>query len=87
MSDEVEFGKKRSGGRTATHHAPQKRDEAAFKQLVSVHKGRVYNLCLRMLSNTAEAEDIAQDAFVRAFLALTRFEGTASSAPGSTESR
>ena len=53
----------------------KKRDEAAFKQLVSLHKGRVYNLCFRMLSNTAEAEDIAQDAFVRAFLAIESFRG------------
>ena len=51
----------------------KKRDEAAFTQLVHLHKNRVYNLCLRMLSNSAEAEDIAQDVFVRAFMSISSF--------------
>ena len=33
----------------------KRRDEAAFKQLVKRHKSLVYNVCLRMLSNTQEA--------------------------------
>ena len=51
----------------------KKRDETAFTQLVQLHKNRVYNLCLRMLSNSAEAEDIAQDVFVRAFMSISSF--------------
>ncbi len=51
----------------------KRRDEAAFKQLVKRHKSLVYNVCLRMLSNSEEAEDIAQDVFVRAFLSIGSF--------------
>ncbi|HVF50033.1 MAG TPA: sigma factor, partial [Pyrinomonadaceae bacterium] len=35
-------------------------DIAAFEQLYERHNRRVYSLCLRMTSNTAEAEDLAQ---------------------------
>ena len=51
----------------------KRRDETAFKQLVKRHKSLVYNVCLRMLSNSEEAEDIAQDVFVRAFLSIGSF--------------
>ena len=71
------------GARTPGRHASvdekrlvkrlKKRDESAFSQLVRLHKNRVYNLCLRMLSNSAEAEDIAQDVFVRAFMSIGSF--------------
>jgi RNA polymerase sigma-70 factor (ECF subfamily) len=49
------------------------RDETAFNHLVRLHKGLVFNVCLRMLSNSAEAEDIAQDVFVRAFMSISTF--------------
>ena len=55
----------------------KKRDESAFTELVMLHKTRVFNVCYRMLSNTAEAEDIAQDVFVRAFIAIKNFRGDA----------
>ena len=62
-------------------------EEAAFTQLVRLHKDRVYSVCLRMLANTAEAEDIAQEVFVRAFLCLfVRFGRKPNSAPGCIES-
>ena len=48
-------------------------EEAAFTQLVRLHKDRVYSVCLRMLANTAEAEDIAQEVFVRAFMSIRSF--------------
>lgn len=50
-------------------------DEAAFNTLVKLHQGRVFNVCYRMLGNGAEAEDIAQDVFVRAFQAVHAFRG------------
>jgi len=53
----------------------KRRDETAFNQLVRSHKGLVFNVCLRMLSNSAEAEDIAQDVFVRAFMSISSFRG------------
>lgn len=48
-------------------------DTQAFAVLVSEHQRFVYNLALRTLGDTHEAENIAQEAFVRAWLALPRF--------------
>ncbi len=53
----------------------KQRNEAAFTHLVRLHKVRIYNVCLRMMSNRAEAEDIAQDVFVRAFMSIASFRG------------
>jgi len=50
-------------------------DTAAFEQLYRIHVGRVYALCLRITGNTAEAEDLTQEAFVRAWRKLTSFRG------------
>ncbi|MDQ3649851.1 MAG: RNA polymerase subunit sigma-70, partial [Acidobacteriota bacterium] len=38
---------------------------AAFEELYARHNRRVYSLCLRMTANAAEAEDLAQEAFVQ----------------------
>lgn len=51
----------------------QKGDHEAFEQLVMAHQRFVYNLALRSLGTTDEAQDIAQEAFLRAWLALPRF--------------
>ena len=40
-------------------------DAEAFQVLYDRHKRRVYSLCLRMTANTAEAEDLAQEAFLQ----------------------
>jgi len=40
-------------------------DAASFEALYALHKRRVYSLCLRMVGNTAEAEDLAQEAFLQ----------------------
>ena len=50
------------------------RDERAFSELIEGHGDRVFNLCFRMLSNREEAEDLAQEAFVRAYQRLDRFD-------------
>lgn len=50
-------------------------DEVAFALLVRQNQGRIFSLCFRMLGNAAEAEDIAQDVFVKAFLAIGGFRG------------
>jgi RNA polymerase sigma-70 factor (ECF subfamily) len=48
-------------------------DTGAFATLVAEHQGFVYNLAWRTLGDLHEAENIAQEAFVRAWLALPRF--------------
>src|ERR671925_2445868 len=49
----------------------------AFEELVITHQHRVFGVALRMLGNRAEAEDIAQETFLRAHRALGEFRGEA----------
>jgi RNA polymerase sigma-70 factor (ECF subfamily) len=53
-------------------------DKRAFGELVERHKDKAMTLALKMLNNREEAEEALQDAFVRAFHALPRFEWKAS---------
>ncbi|HEV2424738.1 MAG TPA: sigma-70 family RNA polymerase sigma factor [Terriglobia bacterium] len=53
----------------------QRGDEEAFAALFEVHKRRVYSLCLRMTGDTAEAEDLAQEAFLQLFRKIATFRG------------
>lgn len=53
----------------------QQGDEEAFAALFEAHKRRVYSLCLRMTGNTAEAEDLAQEAFLQLFRKISTFRG------------
>jgi RNA polymerase sigma-70 factor, ECF subfamily len=50
-------------------------DEHAFETLYNLHKRRVYSLCLRMTANTAEAEDLTQEAFLQLFRKIATFRG------------
>ena len=50
-------------------------DTVAFEALYRAHCGRVYALCLRMTKNATEAEDLTQEAFVRAWRKLESFRG------------
>lgn len=50
-------------------------DHHAFAQLYSVHKRRVYSLCLRMLGNVAEAEDLTQESFLQLHRKIATFRG------------
>jgi len=50
-------------------------DGAAFERLYQLHGRRVYALCLRMVGNTAEAEDLAQEAFLQLFRKIHTFRG------------
>lgn len=47
----------------------------AFATLFQLHKGRVYAVCLRMTNNTADADDLTQEAFIQAFRKLETFRG------------
>ena len=51
----------------------QEGDADAFAALFLAHKARVYSLCLRMTSNTMEAEDLTQDAFLQVFRKIKHF--------------
>ena len=50
-------------------------DADAFASLFHAHKAKVYSVCLRMTNNTAEAEDLTQDAFLQVFRKLATFRG------------
>jgi RNA polymerase sigma-70 factor (ECF subfamily) len=50
-------------------------DPEAFQALYDRHKRRVYSLCLRMTSNTAEAEDLTQEAFLQLYRKIATFRG------------
>jgi RNA polymerase sigma-70 factor (ECF subfamily) len=49
-------------------------NQAAFGELVNAHQNAVYNLCYRMLGERNEAEDAAQEAFLRAYAHLERYD-------------
>lgn len=53
----------------------QKGDTAAFEALVSAHEGFVYNLALRTLRSTHDAEDATQEVFMKAWTSLGSFRG------------
>jgi|YNPNPStandDraft_1061719.scaffolds.fasta_scaffold70942_2 RNA polymerase sigma-70 factor (ECF subfamily) len=48
----------------------QKGDQSAFTRLVEAYQAPVYNLAYRLLGNPAEAEDAAQEVFIRAYTKL-----------------
>src|ERR1700736_5354969 len=50
-------------------------DAAAFEFLYKAHCRRVYSLCLRMIKNPAEAEDLTQQAFLQLFRKIGTFRG------------
>jgi len=49
-------------------------DVNAFSYLVDAHKGMIYTIALRMLKNVEDAEELAQDTFVKAFSSLKDFK-------------
>jgi RNA polymerase sigma-70 factor, ECF subfamily len=53
----------------------QQGDAEAFEAIYRLHSQRVYALCLRMLGNSTEAEDLAQEAFLQLFRKIHTFRG------------
>jgi RNA polymerase sigma-70 factor (ECF subfamily) len=49
-------------------------EQAAFAELLRAYKAPVFNLCLRMLKNRDDAEDIAQEVFIKVFGMLERYD-------------
>jgi len=48
---------------------------AAFEEVYRRHHRRVYSVCLRMLQNTSEAEDLTQDVFIQLYRKIGSFRG------------
>ena len=63
MTSETEWIQQARGG-----------DQAAFGRLVLAYQTPVYNLAYRMLGNTGEAEEAAQEAFLRAYTRLHSYD-------------
>ena len=54
------------------------RQDRAFERLLAAYRGRVYRLALGFVREPADAEDLAQEAFVRLWRALPLYDGRAS---------
>jgi RNA polymerase sigma-70 factor, ECF subfamily len=50
-----------------------KGDQNAFGEIVEMYKDKVYQISYRMLGNRHEAEDIVQEAFIRAYVNIQRY--------------
>ena len=53
-----------------------KGDQNAYAEIVELYKDKVFQLCYRILGNSHEAEDIAQEAFIRAYVNIQKFNQT-----------
>ncbi len=66
----------------STEHAllarAQQGDENAYRDLVEVHRAELHAHCYRTLASVQDAEDAVQDAVVRAWRGLPKFEGRSS---------
>jgi RNA polymerase sigma-70 factor (ECF subfamily) len=62
-------------GEAEAIEAAKSGDAEAFSRLYALHKRRVYTLCLRMLGNVSEAEDMTQEAFLHLFRKIGSFRG------------
>jgi RNA polymerase sigma-70 factor, ECF subfamily len=53
----------------------QQGDAGAFETIYQMHSRRVYSLCLRMVGDPVEAEDLTQEAFLQLFRKIHTFRG------------
>jgi len=76
------FGTPTGRARTATEPAllaaAQRGDEAAFEQLVAIHRRPLHAHCYRMLGSLQDAEDALQETLIAAWRGLSGFEGRSS---------
>lgn len=56
----------------------KKGDEAAFEEMVSRYWDRIYAMVMQLLRNSQDAEEVTQDAFIRAHRGLENFRGDSS---------
>jgi RNA polymerase sigma-70 factor (ECF subfamily) len=64
-----------AGPRPEILQAAQNGDQDAFAQLIEPHRRELHAHCYRMLASVHDAEDALQDAFLRAWKALPKFDG------------
>lgn len=50
-------------------------DMFSFEEIYQRHHRRVYSICLRMLQNASEAEDLTQDVFIQLYRKIGSFRG------------
>ena len=62
-------------GLDETIRRAQKGDAAAFENIYHLHSRRVYALCLRMIGDPGDAEDLTQEAFMQLFRKIHTFRG------------
>src|SRR5437764_10485910 len=53
-------------------------DEHAFRHLVEIHHDRVYRVAYAVTGSSMEAEDVAQETFLKAWRSLKQFRGGSS---------
>ncbi len=53
----------------------QSGDYTAFDELITVYRGKIYAMIFNMIRNDADAWDLSQDVFIKAWKALSKFEG------------
>lgn len=52
--------------------------ELAFNRLIEEHKNRVYRIALSLVKNPTDAEDVAQDVFIKIYTSVSSFKGNSS---------
>jgi RNA polymerase sigma-70 factor, ECF subfamily len=72
---ELEPHKPRSSAESEIIQLAQQGDAGAFEIIYRQHSHRVYALCLRMLRDPIEAQDLVQDVFLRVFRKIHTFRG------------
>jgi RNA polymerase sigma-70 factor (ECF subfamily) len=78
LTDREPQGRRQAGDERSEADAIERAkqgDALAFQELYDRHKRRVYSLCLRMTANTAEAEDLTQEAFLQLYRKIATFRG------------
>ena len=68
-------GSQQAAAPAATSAPAQSGDSAAFEAIVRAHEATVYRLALRQLGSREDAEDAAQEVFLKAYTGLQSFRG------------